>query len=168
MSGTVSLKNMPSDLAIYLECVAAAVTESEPFFALEKEIVDESEQGIAPDWYTDPDEFRSLHHVGEFFVIEDYEDDTRTDEEILARMLTSESDENFLDLFPIKEFPEIQLAVIVESRGQWGAWFTGVGLFRSMSALERHLLETYSFVIGGSKSTLEFSFILNHNQKTQR
>lgn len=168
MSGTVSIKNMPSDLAVYLEGVAAAVTESQPFHAFEQDIVDESEQGDAPDWYTDPDEFRSLHHVGEFFAIEDYQDGTRTDEEILASMLSSESDENYLDVFPIKEFPGVQLAVIVESRGQWGAWFTGVGLFRSMSALERHLLETYSFVIGGSKSTLELSFILNHNQKTQR
>ena len=165
MSGTVSIKNMPSDLAEYLEGVAAAVTESEPFFAFEKEIIDESEQGVAPDWYTDHDEFRSLHHVGEFFDIEESEDDTLTDEEILASMLSSESDEYYLDVFPIKEFPWIQLAVIVESRGQWGAWFTGVGLFRSISALERHLLETYMFVIGGNKSTLELSFILNHKMQ---
>jgi hypothetical protein len=154
---------MPRALAQHLSKLASEMNQSNVFSAIKEDIIDESEQGVAPDWYTDPDKFRSLHHVGEYFVIDDYRDENQTDVEVLLNMLSSESDEYYLDIFQIEEFPNVSLAVMVEVRGQGGVWLTGVGLFNSMTALERHLLDQYSFAIAGNKSTLNPEVILEHN-----
>lgn len=164
MARTVSTKEMPSALAEHLSKLASELNQSNEFSAIKEDIIDESEQGVAPDWYTDPEVFRSLHHVGEYLVIDDYRDENQTDEEVLLDMLSSESDEYYLDIFQIEEFPNISLAVMVEVRGQGGVWLTGVGVFISITALEKHLLDQYSFAVAGNKSTLNPEVILEHNR----
>ena len=163
MARTVSTKEMPSALAEHLSKLASELNQSNEFSAIKEDIIDDAEQGVAPDWYTDPDEFRSLHHVGEYFVIDDYRDENQTDEGVLLDMLSSESDEHYLDVFQIEEIPNIRLAVLVESQGQAGVWLTGVGVFNSITALEKHLLDQYSFAVTGNKSTLNPEVILEHN-----
>ena len=163
MAGTVSIKEMPRALAQHLSILASEMNQSNVFSAIKEDIIDESEQGVAPDWYTDPDEFRSLHHVGEYFVIDDYRDENQTDKEVLLDMLSSESDAHYLDVFQIEEFPNVSLAVMIEVQGQRGVWLNGVGVFNSMTALEKHLLDQYSFAVAGNKSTLDPEFILEHN-----
>jgi len=73
----------------------------------------------------DPEQFRPFILVGEWLVLDDHMADVETDEQVISALLSKESDEHFLDIFPIDEYPGVSLAVLVESRRQCGCWFSG-------------------------------------------
>jgi len=163
MAGTVSIKEMPPRLAEKIASLAEQVLRMHSFQPLGIDLLPDDEQGIAPDWYTDPDQFRSLIHVGEWLVLDDHKEDGGTDEQVMSTLLSKESDENYLDIFPVDEYPGASLAVLVESRGQWGTWFSGLGLLTSLQELEEYLLREHSFVIGDGQSGLDVGDIVRHN-----
>ncbi|NVK30182.1 MAG: hypothetical protein HWE20_04220 [Gammaproteobacteria bacterium] len=163
MAGTVSIKGMPPRLAEHIASLAEQVWKMHSFLPLGIDLLPDHEQGSAPDWYTDPGQFRSVIHVGEWLVLDDHKEEGETDEQVISALLSEESDEHYLDIFPIDEYPGVSLAVLVESRGQWGTWFTGLGVLTSLPEFEEYLLREHSYVIGGGHCALEVLEVVRHN-----
>ena len=168
MAGTISIKEMPHQLAEYIAPLAKQVSMMSSFLPLAIDLLPENEQGVAPDWYTEPEQFRSVIHVGKWLVLDDYKEDGETDEQVISALMSEESDEHYLDIFPIQEYPNVSLAVIVESRGQWGSWFSGIGLLTSLPDFEEYLLREHSFVIGGGQSCLDVKDVIRHNRSNNK
>jgi len=163
MAGTVSIKEMPPRVAEHIASLADKILRTHSFLSIDIDLIPEYQQGSAPDWYTDPDQFRSAIHVGEWLMLDDHKEDGETDEQVMSTLLSEESDENYIDIFPIDEYPGVSLAVLVESRGQWGTWFSGLGLLTSLQEFEEYLLREHSFIIGGGQSGLDVGDIVRHN-----
>lgn len=117
MAGTISIKEMSFPLAEHIASLAVQVSKMQSFLPLAVNLLPEDEQGVSPDWYTDREQFRSIIHVGEWLVLDDHKEDGETDELVISALLSEESVEHYLDIFPIQEYPNVSLAVIVESRG---------------------------------------------------
>jgi len=164
MSGTVSIANMPPRVAEHIAALAVQVSNIPAFLPFAIDLLPDEQQGVSPDWYTDPEQFRSVIHVGEWLVLDDHKEDGETDEQVISALLSEESVEHYLDIFPIQEYPNVSLAVIVESRGQWGSWFSGIGLLTSLADFEEYLLREHSFVIGGGQSCLDVKDVIRHNR----